>query len=516
MLKYIYFLFLVIAGCSEYEIRNVKYPEIEVDPYDHNFRKVIVNEHSDVNILIKNTGDDTLNINSINLSDISNTFLIKAPSSADIEPGEELTILARYRPRFFESNSASIIIESNDQDEPEVVVDLVGAGSAPIIKITPDKFSFDPVELGCEDDLIINVENIGDINLEITDIEFMSTVPADFDIKDFQDHIRSLPIVLEPNESFELSLGYIPSDLLEDSGFISFHSNDPITPIAMAKQEGDGELGPPITEMFYQDHILDVDMLFVVDNSCSMGFNQDNLIDNFSSFINVFSSAGADYRIAFITTDDPEFVGKVYVDSSFPNPTRYATNLISSIGTSGSVTEQGIQQAYDATQPFADAGVGSSFLRTDARFVVIFISDEPDFTALVTPLELSYHLLGMKTSNDLIAAHAVAGDYPSGCSGNGRANFGEGYYDVVMNLGGSFISICSNNWGLDLDRVARRSVLPGRFEVSSIAIEESILVYVNGILSNDWYYEESTNSVIFSSPPDSGSEILISYSTWGC
>ena len=277
-----------------------------------------------------------------------------------------------------------------------------------------------------------------------------------------------------------------------------------------------GEYGDFLEEIFTQDNIIDVDILFVVDNSGSMSTNQINLINNFSSFINIFSTAGADFRIAFITTDDSSFINSTYITSSSADPIMESVALISSIGTFGNANEKGIQQAYDATQPGGDAGIYSGFLRADARFVLIFISDEGDFSTAVTPADLTSHLLGMKSSSDLVTAHAVAGDYPSGCTANGGAIFGSGYYDVVNNLGGSFMSICAADWGVDLDGVARESILSGMFTLSSPAIEESIEVYVDGIGATDWYFEESTNSVIFNTPPPSGAEISIVYSTWEC
>jgi len=516
VLKYFCFLFLFFASCSEYDIRKFRSPEIEVSPNSHNFGKVFVSDSSDADILIKNIGDDILDIRSIELRGSLDSFSIDAPDSAELEPGEELLFSAEYAPNIYESNTSEVVIKSNDRDERTVVVELIGAGSAPVISITPDYFDFDTVELGCEDSISINVKNVGDVDLEITDIDFLSTIPSDFNFNDFSNHVASLPIILEQDESFDIEFDYIPTDLLNDAGVISFHSNDPIRPVASANQIGMGEYGVFLEEIFVQDEIIDVDILFVVDNSGSMASNQINLIDNFSSFINIFSAAGADYRIAFITTDSPSFVGSTFVTSLSPDPIAESISLISSIGTFGNPDEKGIRQAYDATQPGGDAGVYSGFLRTDARFVLIFISDEGDFSTAVTPADLTSHALSLKSTSDLVAAHAVAGDYPYGCSANGGAFFGSGYYDVVSSLGGSFISICSADWGIDLEEVARDSVLSGKFTLSTPAIESSIEVYVDSLPSSDWYFEESTNSVVFNTPPPVGSEISIIYSTWEC
>ena len=177
MLKYFYFLLFFLSSCSEYNIRKIISPEIEVYPYNHNFGKVLVSDSSATDILIKNIGDDTLSISSIDLRGGEETFSINAPLTSELEPGEELSFEVSYRPSFYESNSSEIIIKSNDRDERTVIVELVGAGSAPVISINPNYFDFDTVELGCEDELLINVKNTGDVDLEITDIDFLSTIP---------------------------------------------------------------------------------------------------------------------------------------------------------------------------------------------------------------------------------------------------------------------------------------------------------------------------------------------------
>ena len=78
------------------------------------------------------------------------------------------------------------------------------------------------------------------------------------------------------------------------------------------------------------------------------------------------------------------------------------------------------------------------------------------------------------------------------------------------------MSICSSNWGADLESVATDSILIKKFELLNPAIEASIEVYVDGALSIDWSFEETTNSIIFNTAPDAGSEITVYYSAWEC
>jgi len=56
-------------------------------------------------------------------------------------------------------------------------------------------------------------------------------------------------------------------------------------------------------DTFQQERRNTVDILLVVDNSCSMVEEQEKLATNFDSFINAFSNIDVDYRIGVITTD---------------------------------------------------------------------------------------------------------------------------------------------------------------------------------------------------------------------
>ena len=90
---------------------------------------------------------------------------------------------------------------------------------------------------------------------------------------------------------------------------------------------------------------------------------------------------------------------------------------------------------------------------------------------------------------------------------------------MIDYYGGQWYSICSNNWGVQLQNLA--SSLTGRsaYELAeSDPIEETITVYVNGQEVIDWGYDLTDNKVIFDSAhiPAEGQTIEIEYAVWGC
>ncbi len=67
------------------------------------------------------------------------------------------------------------------------------------------------------------------------------------------------------------------------------------------------------TEVFQQNRLNTVDILMVVDNSCSMVEEQDKLASNFTAFIDAFEGVNVDWQIGVVTTDtlQDEFSGRL-------------------------------------------------------------------------------------------------------------------------------------------------------------------------------------------------------------
>ena len=522
-----------LIGCnSDYKITQqveeakpgVEIPEIEVDPLDHDFGALSAgSETQDITITISNLGNGDLDINSIYLHDGASNFSLTSIPSGPVEPLDETTLIVTYSPGTYETNSDIISILSNDEDEAEVQVLLDGSGDAPVITVDPDYHDFGTVYLGCDDTLEIEVGNIGNSNLIVSDLEYFSSLPVDFSIQDYETDHGTLPITIAPGNTINLNVDYLPLDVLDDSAYIEITSNDPAVPVAYADHDAIGDYEYWVADNFTQDGDSTVDILFVVDNSGSMSSNQTNLKNNFGDFMSVFVSAGVDYHVALITTDQSEFVGSV-ITSATTDPVTAFEDQVDLIGYSGWAIEKGLWFAYESTTT-GDAAPGSStgFFRTDARLVIVYVSDEPDGSTSLSygggsttmaPSDYSSSLLSLKTSPDLIVAHAVAGDYPSGCTSNGGAQFGDGYYDVVNDLGGTFMSICAADWSVTMDTLARESMAIMSFSLTDYPIEDTITVEVDGVSSTDWSYDSSSNTVIFNTAPTDGSAINVTYAVW--
>jgi hypothetical protein len=515
--RFILLALLCLFGCSDTALTRVPdepSPEIEVTPLEYDFGDLPVGESLLKTFLISNIGNDILNISNIHMAYANDAFILDSDISS-ISPDESAEIFVVYTPVTYRNDSNIINILSNDLDEPVVSISIAGSGSSPIIDIDPWTYQFDNTMVSCEDSEEFAITNIGNMDLIIDNIIYISNIPSDFYPESFYNINGDFPWTLAPGESIPVVISYIPEDTSPDNGALEVYSNDPYTPVAIAEQTGHSFYGDFITDVFTQVESVDVDILFVIDNSGSMTQNQINFKNNFNSFINAFYAAGISYNIGFITTDNKNLVSNSIISNSSPDPVTEVNDIIELISTYGMGTEKGLLYSYLATQPGEWAQPGGAFLRPDAKLVVIYLSDERDQSGGdVTIPQLISHLIALKGSMSMVTAHAVAGDFPSGCSGNGGAEFGDGYYDVVSGLSGSFLSICASDWGPQMDALARSSILDASFTLSEVPVVASIEAIVDGVVDYNWIFEESTNSIIFASPPAEGSLVEISYSVF--
>jgi len=178
------------------------------------------------------------------------------------------------------------------------------------------------------------------------------------------------------------------------------------------------------TDAFTQEIRKTVDILLVVDNSCSMVDEQIKLAANFDSFIEQFLTAEVNYQIGVVTTDvtsaergllvgeTPVITSDMDVDAAralFQENVKVCAN--------GSGFERGLEAARLALDPIE--ALNPDFLREDAALSIVFVSDEDDDSSLPVSEYLTFFkgLKGDRGYRDdtLINLSAVVGPPPEGC-----------------------------------------------------------------------------------------------------
>jgi len=269
---------------------------------------------------------------------------------------------------------------------------------------------------------------------------------------------------------------------------------------------------PPVTvqvDRITQVTIPSVDVLWVIDNSCSMQEEQTKLKDNFPLFMQYFTGSGMDYHVGVVSTDvdNRNNAGKLVEDNGNTGPfidTSYSDReAVSSfqqratLGTNGSSTECGKDAAFEAIN---NTGKNPNFYREDASLSIVFISDEHDQSD-VTVTEFNNWMSDLKAGTDNFAiASSIVGLSGNDCM---EAERGTGYLEVSSFTGGISWSICDADWSGLLEELGLQAAgLKREFFLSLAPVEDTIEVDVQGDddfrpEKDTWVYNPSRNSITF-------------------
>jgi hypothetical protein len=136
----------LLAGCSEYELNPkveeipvIEVPNIHVMPTSLNFGHLDagIGESKAQVITITNAGNKNLNLSHVALNATDLVYTITPPHITTLKPDQATRVTITYIPRTYETNSNSVLINSNDPDEAVVIVPIRGESSAPVIEIDP-------------------------------------------------------------------------------------------------------------------------------------------------------------------------------------------------------------------------------------------------------------------------------------------------------------------------------------------------------------------------------------------
>ncbi|RME28006.1 MAG: choice-of-anchor D domain-containing protein, partial [Deltaproteobacteria bacterium] len=421
--------------------------------------------------------------------------------------------------------------DSNNNPIPhEACLQLTAYAKESEIEVVPGELDFGVVTVGCNSpELCVNVYNLGTVAYSIDSIELDDPANPNFEITS----APMTPFQLAGGASFQVCLRYHPQD------------DTPHRAVLIIRADGDEEHTVPLfgrgtytndqVDVFYQPDRVRSDVLFVVDCSGSMSDDQQNLANNFDSFINWAQTLDVDFQIGVIGTeveDTPGYTGTpprqvhpgVLVNtSSTPKIiTSQTPDVIGAftdnvrLGDDCSNHEAGLEAAWLAlSQPLIDdPQANAGFLREDAKLYIIVLSDEPDQSKGQPDFYVDFFrsLKGYRNT-EMMTVSAICADNPP----DGR------YYYVTQQTGGIFESILTADWASTLQALGFDAFAAIReFPLSRPADSSSITVTVNGNPvpqasspggADGWTYYSDTNSIYFGDDyvPGKGDKIEVHY-----
>lgn len=383
----------------------------------------------------------------------------------------------------------------------------------PDILVEPVSINFGDNYPGCNTDISVLVTNIGEGPLTVSG----TTLTGDPGF--FAD---SVAVTLGTGESTAFDVDFERAALGSGRAHISVLSDDPDDPEVVVAAVGETVLQPLVVESFVQT-IDPVDVLWVIDNSSSMGEEQARVIAEINAFYAWFETLQLDYHMGVVTTDivTPTLAGRLfgsptYVDASTPSgEAEFAESL--NVGTEDQGDESGLAAAVLAlTEPLLSAE-NLGFYRPDARLVVAFLSDEPE----QSPQDAAFYIdffTNLKADPSRVLVAGIVGDYTVGCATecDGVAQTalpGDKYLDVIGAFGGVSGSICTCDLSPTLDAIGLASTIFGRtFALGERPSDSTtIKVWVDGTETTAFSYDAGTNSIVLDTAPLNGTAIDVEY-----
>ncbi len=245
-----------------------------------------------------------------------------------------------------------------------------------------------------------------------------------------------------------------------------------------------------------------VDILWVIDNSGSMGDEQAALAYNFDVFIRDFISKDVDFKMAITTTDGRDGLNGVMI-----NPADSLTSIKAKedeaqfisdfanfiqVGTNGYWRETGLKTGDAFLNMHAE-----NFLRRDAFLIVVMISDEEDQSELTVPefvtkfqahkdnpgLVKLYSIVNTNLSEHIVYDKYVGKRYMQASEQTSGlvADIKDDFYGILQDMGGTIVDLTDS------------------FALSQIPFEiQDVTVSVNGVEQIDgWIFNTTSNVVKF-------------------
>lgn len=312
----------------------------------------------------------------------------------------------------------------------------------------------------------------------------------------------------------------------------------------------------PDANVFYQNaskQDSQIDILWVMDNSGSMESSQQNVANNFQSFIGQFLQKNLDFQIAVTTTDSYKAIftknvettrfrdgvgdkhsGVFVITPQTPSISEvFITNILQGIKGFGD------ERAFQSFREALNSPLNEGFHRPEAFLAVIIVSDEDDFSNdfvklpphdyenpvlhPVSDYEAYLDLLTNSTPDDRRYSVSAIAVFDDECKNAlnvviaGRI-VARRYGELVDKTGGVKGSLCGE-FSATLGEISKSIIeLSTQFYLNRAPVPETLVVRIDGKLIeqsevNGWSYDAQVNSIVFhgNAIPNQGAQIAVDF-----
>lgn len=221
-------------------------PDIELSENAHHFGEVVIGNQATWDFTVTNRGRATLEIRNMTLTD--GPFSVNFEGQVSLERGEEASWTVTFAPQEAGEFQSGLTIVSNDPDEEEVTITLIGVGrvaGGPHIVLSTNRLNYGRVVVGQERTLTLGISNTGESPLEIQNME----ITGEQYRVEFEE-----AFTIEPGGRANVPVTFAPQEVGDYREVLTITSNDPQNERVEVLLIGQGiEAGEPPQVAVYED-----------------------------------------------------------------------------------------------------------------------------------------------------------------------------------------------------------------------------------------------------------------------
>jgi hypothetical protein len=252
----------------------------------------------------------------------------------------------------------------------------------------------------------------------------------------------------------------------------------------------------------------DIDILWVLDGSCSMFAHESSILRGIEQMMNVMPS-DVNWRLKMITGG-----GTSYITQPTTFPLTRGDDINDALNMYNQLPSDGRERGFDAVYNYITSDTyAQTWMRKSAALLVMFVSDEKE-QSMMTAAEfvIWYDFLRAEKFLSFIGnvypEDTVCPYVPH------AAMIGVKYMDAVNYFSGTIVDICELDWASGVNDVAQKMEPIKEIELTHIPYKDTIVVFINGekIENLEWTYNALSNAVEFNSYPEEAALVEVGYS----
>lgn len=215
---------LFLLACNDYQIQDVSEektgnPAIQVDPDRLDYGVLEEGASLSKSFVITSVGDTTLSITDMKIEGSGTFTFLSGNEAVDLEPEASVEVEVVFTSAG-SSESGEVIISSDAKGQESTTVELSASAAGPELTIDPSSIDFGAVDAGDTEDVQVLLINTGVSVLTVTEFD-LPTAPFGLSWS------ASLPFVIDPGGSVELTASFEPTTGGSFSETLWFVSDDP-------------------------------------------------------------------------------------------------------------------------------------------------------------------------------------------------------------------------------------------------------------------------------------------------